>query len=467
MPRAYPLEHYATLTISSDKLKAFLRFNNLEEDFSCSYAELGELLKAHSIQHGVQVAVMAHIVSDPKYYTYNEGLIASGDAPKDGNDGSISFLYDMENKGRKPAEHIDGTVDYKELVNLKNVLKGQLIAERIPAEDMIPGKAVTGEQLFGKKGKEARFKVGKNVVIDGEQIKMYAAIDGIIAKTDRDKVNVFPVFEVNGDIDYNVGNIDFVGTVVIRGNILSGFRVKAAGDIRVIGGVEGAEVEAGGSIEIGAGILGNNKGFVKAGASIKTTFIQEGIVEAGENVNVSQSIMHSHVRARLSVICQGTKGLIVGGTIQAGERVVARTIGNPMSTQTNIEVGVMPELRNELQQLRGTLKSCSENLDKTEKALILLDQMAAAGTLTPDKLALRIKLVHTKRQGLEEVIELRQKVLEIEKTLDETENGSVDVMATIYGGAKIVIGRYTKFIKDPCQRVSFRYVAGDIAMVSN
>ena len=46
---------------------------------------------------------------------------------------------------------------------------------------------------------------------------MYAAIDGLVTKTDKDKLNVFPVYEVNGDVDYNIGNIDFVGTVVIRG----------------------------------------------------------------------------------------------------------------------------------------------------------------------------------------------------------------------------------------------------------
>ena len=71
---------------------------------------------------------------------------------------------------------------------------------------------------------------------------MYAAIDGLVTKTEKEKLNVFPVYEVNGDVDYNIGNIDFVGTVVIRGNILTGFRVKASGDIRVTGGIEGAEV---------------------------------------------------------------------------------------------------------------------------------------------------------------------------------------------------------------------------------
>ena len=50
--------------------------------------------------------------------------------------------------------------------------------------------------------------------------------------------------------------------------------------------------------------------------------------------------MHSNVRAGRTVKCVGAKGLIVGGLIQAGERVTASMIGNSMSTATVIEVGV-------------------------------------------------------------------------------------------------------------------------------
>ena len=41
-------------------------------------------------------------------------------------------------------------------------------------------------------------------------------------------------------------------------------------------------------------------------------------------------------------------------------------------------------------------------MDKTDKALTLLNQLAAAGQLCPDKVAMRIKLNHTKKQAIEE-----------------------------------------------------------------
>jgi uncharacterized protein (DUF342 family) len=140
-------------------------------------------------------------------------------------------------------------------------------------------------------------------------------------------------------------------------------------------------------------------------------------------------------------------------------------IGNSMSTATVIEVGVRPELRQELNELRANMRQLSENADKSEKALTLLDQMAAVGHLAPDKLALRIKLSSTKRQTLEELQAAKERVLEIEKTLEDATTARVDAVHTLWGGTKIVIGRYTRFVKDGSQRVSFRFSEGDIVMV--
>ncbi|MEB3101137.1 FapA family protein [Ferviditalea candida] len=461
-----PLEHYVSVNISNDKLHAFLRFVNPDEGLTVSLVELEKILEKNGIKHGVRYDVLAEIAKDPKAFYYSEIAVAAGTPPKDGADGMIRFQFNLDQDSQKPLEREDGTIDYHEVGALNNIHKGQLIAERIPAQEGVHGKAVTGETLFSKKGKEARFKIGKNVVADEQNQYLYAVIDGLLTKTEKDKINVFPIYEVNGDVDFKTGNIEFVGTVIIRGNVLTGFKIKASGDIRVIGSVEGAELEADGSIEITAGIIANNKGSVKAGKNVKTSFIQEGNVEAAEDIIVSQSIMHSHIRAGRNVICLGSKGLIVGGVIQAGEKVTARTIGNNMSTPTSIEVGVLPELRSELVQLKKETQALYENLDKTSKTLILLDQLASAGQISPDKLALRSKLSNTKRQQTDEMNELKERILEIEKNLEDTSKAEVKIVSTIYGGSKIVIGRYTRFIKDATQRAVIKMADGEIVMRS-
>lgn len=464
MTTAEHLQNQLIVQLSPDKLSAHLVFSVADEKFDCTLPQLEEFLRSHGINHGLNVETLNQIVKLPSRFFHGQTLVAQGEAPMHGEDGFIRFAYDMSDGEYRPVELEGGKIDFKEVSKLKNVKRGQLIAEKVKAKPGKDGIAVTGEPLPCRVGKEAYFKLGKNVVLNPEQSALYAAIDGLISITDKAKINVFPVYEVNGDVDYKVGNIDFVGTVVIRGNVLTGFRVKASGDIRVVGGVEGAIMETDGSIEITGGVLASNKGYIKAGKNVKCSFIQDGNVSAADDVIVSQSIMHSQVRAGRNVICSGVKGLIVGGSVQAGDRVVARTIGNTMSTATVIEVGVRPELRSELLEKRSQIKALNDNLDKTEKALVLLDQLAAAGQLTPDKMAMRVKLGSSKRATAEEISEHKERVYEIEKSLEDTDRAKVDAVNVIYGGTKIVIGRYTRFIKDATQRVTFRYSEGDIVM---
>ncbi|NGZ75479.1 DUF342 domain-containing protein [Saccharibacillus alkalitolerans] len=460
------LDRHLVVAIEASKMSARLRFAKPEEGFACTEESLRQFLHDQNVRFGLLDEQIRRFAASPESYFFEEVEIARGTPAVDGRNGRIEMLFD-QNGEAKPAEKENGQVDYKELIRLSNVNKGQLLARRYPAEAGTPGTAVTGEEVPFKPGKEARFKVGKNVVVDENHTSMYATIDGMVSSTDNGKINVFTVYEVHGDVDYSTGNVDFVGTVVIRGSVLPGFRVKAAGDIRVRGGVEGAELFADGSIEISGGIIGYHKGIVKAGVNVTSSFIQDGNVEAGENVMVSQSILHSEVRAGKSVICSGTKGLIVGGHIQAGEGVTARTIGNSMATATAIEVGVLPNLRNELADLHKRLRETADNMQKTTQALGLLDQMALAGTLSPDKLALRAKLSVTKRQQEQDRAHTKERIFEIEQVLEDTGRAKVVVNDAIYGGAKIVIGRYTKFLKETTYKVSFQYANGDIVMSVN
>lgn len=466
MTQKIELKQHVKVLFSDDQSSAWIDLSNLTSELDFTEQDLNTFLLTEGITYGIQTGTIRAIAASPLNFYGQKILIAEGDAPEAGKDGMIQFLTSTDLTGeRRPLETGNGKVDYKEITRLNNVKKGQVIAKKTDPSPGKPGKNVKGDLIPFSPGKEARFKIGKNVVVSTEGNAMYASIDGLITTTENHRINVFPVFEVNGDVDYKTGNIDFVGTVVIRGNVLSGFKVKAAGDIRVIGGVEGAEVFAEGSIEVTGGIIGYNKGLVQAGVDVKSSFIQDANVEAGESIYVSQSIMHSSIRAGRECICAGTKGLIVGGLIQAGERVAARVVGNPMSTVTTIEVGVMPRLRNELTNLRHQQKGLSESIDKTAKALHLLDQMAAAGQISDDKMNMRMKLQVTHESSMQQMKENREHILDIEKVLEDTSKARVDVTRMIYGGSKIVIGRYTKFIKDTATLISFFYQNGDISMV--
>ena len=127
-----------------------------------------------------------------------------------------------------------------------------------------------------------------------------------------------------------------MGSVIVQGNVKSGFTINANGDLQVNGIVEAAEIVAEGDVIINRGIQGQGKGIIKAGRDFKVRYIENATVEAGENINIAEASMHSCLLAGKNIKLDGKKGLIVGGTAKAGEMVAKPWFSSV--TYTEIEV---------------------------------------------------------------------------------------------------------------------------------
>lgn len=459
--KLYSLE----LVLSPDRMQADLIIHAEYGQIGITEDEIRQFLQSQRVEFGILDHVIEQICDDPKRYVNQPQPIADGMPPVPGTDGRVEFTFQslMEDEP-KPKEMDDGRVDYYNIVNIPNVVRGQLLARKVPPTPGIDGCDITGAAVVAKNGKEVIIKPGKNVVLNEDKTLLYSAIDGQVSFSEDQKINVFPVFEVKGDVDFSVGNIDFVGTVVVRGNVPTGFRIKASGDIRILGSVEGADLEATGSIEIKSGIVAQDKGSVVAGNTIKTSFIQNGNVTAQGDVIVSQSIMFSNVRAGKSIVCRGPKGFIIGGTLQAGEKIVARVFGNASATPTVLEVGAKPELRNELAAIQRELQVLHENMRKADQGLNVLNQlMQATGDLTPDKRALQIKLTNTRLTMEKDIKKMDGRRQEIEKLIEGDSPAAVEILSIMYPGIKLVFGRMVRFIKQEFSRTRFVMIDGEIS----
>jgi uncharacterized protein (DUF342 family) len=447
------LAEMVKVKISRDKMEATMELA-LEGDVRVTYEELRGILEQNRITHGLDEELLREVAASPYLFVNEPLVIARGTPPIPGKDGQIEFLVQSSEK-KGPQEREDGSVDFYNVLQLLNVEKGQLLAKKIPPVKGTPGRNVSGEEVPAKEGKEARFQVGKNVLLDQEKKHAYAAMEGQVSITENGKLNVLSVFEVKGDVDFSVGNIDFVGSVVVHGNVHPGFTIKAGGDIRIAGSVESATLQARGSIEIRGGIIGHHKGTITAGVDVKAGFIQNAIVKAENDIIVSQMIMHSQVSAGHDVICKATKGLIVGGTVQAGEKVIAKIIGNAINTMTTIEVGANPALRGELQQLKKDIKQFAESIEKSDQGLRFLDQLALQGKLTPEKRAMQIKFTNAKLLAEKKLSQAKAKKNEIEEKLNGLEKARVECLGVIYSGTKLVFGNAIRFVKENHSKVAF------------
>lgn len=451
---------YIEITISKDNMYVDVIYSIYPKD-PLQVDDFLRFLKRENIVHGIDESLISQICLNPENFTGRKLRIAQGTLPVDGQDATIIYHFQDQQQDDKIDEN--ERVDFKNINNVYNVHAGELLATKTPPTLGTNGMDVYGKVLPARPGKNIPLRVGKNVVLDETGLKAFAVIDGQISITERDRLNIFPIYEVKGDVDYSTGNIDFVGSVLIRGNVLSGFSVRAGGDIRILGEVEAAELEANGSIEIRSGIVGQGKGFVRAGHNIVASYLNQANVSARNNIIVG-SILHSNVRAGKKIVCTKGKGIIIGGNVQAGEMIEVNVIGNISQTPTNLEVGILPDLLNEYNSIKQKLTSIEQDIDKANKSLQLLNrQLVMDRYLPPEKMELRNKLSNTVQSLQSSYNELQERKSEIEVSMEMTEDAGVDVYNIAFPGTKIVIGKYVRHLKLEHRRISFRLREGDIA----
>lgn len=460
------------VTVEQGGVSAFLTMSEtlMQENElpSLSYDTLADFLRGNGVSYGVDIVACQQMIMNPRGFIGLKTKVASGKEPINGQDAIIDILLE-NNQNQIPRMLEDGRVDFFDLGVVRTVRAGQHLATKTPSTEGMQGVSVSGAPLMAKPGRDKRLPVGKNTVVSEDGLQLFADTDGHVSYSPADsKINVFDVFTVNGDVDFSVGNINFLGNVKINGNVLPGFQIIAAGDIEVTGNVDGAVLEAAGDIVIRGGVHMRSQGLIKAGGTVRSRFSQGANIEAGVDVIIRDSIMHCNVSAGRNVYTEAQKSVIVGGLIRAGEEIRTRTLGSPMQTPTEIEVGVHPHLRAEMGQLHERLKGLQQNMDKTKKALVLLDNMAGiANQLPPEKEAMRQKLSVTYQHYLQEEEELMYRRSEIEATLLDTSMAKVYCLEVIHAGVKLTLGQYVTYIRDTYQNpVLFKIVDGEISSQS-
>jgi uncharacterized protein (DUF342 family) len=412
-------------------------------------------LRNNRVVYGIKEDVLQEFTDKPKYKEMV--LVAEGSRPVNGRDAYIQYNFDTDQSKIKLKEGTNGRVDFKELNIIQNVVEGQPLARKVPAERGVPGKTVTGKVIPAKNGKDIPMPLGKNVHVGDDQLTIIADMNGQVVISGG-KINVEPVYTVQGDVNLRTGNIIFLGTVIITGNVEDGFSVKAAGNIEVHGTVEKAELDAEGDIIVHQGITGKSSGFVRAGRSIWARFIENAIVEAGNMVVVSDGIINSQVNANKSIICQGKRANIVGGRLRAAEEINAKVLGSPVSgTETICEVGFDPKSKEKLDQLLVKKDSLDKQLEDIELNLrTLISIKKQRKSLPEDKEAYLQELMERRQFMIRDIQAVTEEITSIQNYLNTLKvRGKVSASSKVYPGVKIIIRDAKEDVKNEYRAVTF------------
>ncbi|OPX44562.1 hypothetical protein CLHUN_15560 [Ruminiclostridium hungatei] len=447
-----------SVTVSPDELKAFITLFPGEENSGVSRADIVSALQGQRIVYGIREDVIDACCSNP---IYNESIcVAEGLPAQNGRNGSVNYHFDTT-VDKTPTVLEDGRINYRELNLIQSVKQGQLLCTVVPPVMGIQGMTVKGKPIPAVNGKPAVLPRGKNVHSSEDGQSLYASTDGEVEYLDTTKVSVYTNHEIPADVDNSTGNINFVGSVIIKGNVLSGFSVEAGGNVEIYGVVEGATIRAGGNIILRRGMQGMGKGTLIAGGDIVARYIEYSNVEAQNNIQ-SEAVMHSNVKCGNKLELTGRKGLLVGGTCKVGKIIVAKVIGSHMATVTDLEVGTDPTVRERYKQVKEELTSGESDVKKADQAITILKKLEGMGALTPDKQEILTKSVRTKIYLSSRLEELKREMLVLDEKLQMEVSGKVRCLNTIYPGVKVTIGTCMMYVKESLQYCTLYRDGADI-----
>ncbi len=412
-------------------------------------------LRNNKVIHGVNDEFLRDFCDRPVYKEMT--LIAEGSRPVNGRDAYIQYNFETDQSKVRLKEGANGKVDFKDLNIIQNVVMGQPLARKLPAEIGTPGKTVTGKIIPAKNGRDIHLPLGKNVHVSEDESTIIADMNGQVVIVSA-KINVEPVYTVQGNVNLKTGNIIFLGTVLITGNVEDGFSVKAAGNIEVHGTVEKAELDAEGDIIVHQGITGKSAGMIRAGRSIWARFIENAVVESGNMVVVSDGIVNSQVDAEKRIICQGKRASIVGGRLRAAEEINAKTIGSPMSgTETICEVGFDPKGKEKLNKLISAKDAAQKQLDEVQLNLqTLINIKKQRKSLPEDKEAFLHELMDKRQHLIEDVRKITVDLEEAQNYLNNLKTrGKVSASQKVYSGVKIIIRDVKEDVRTEYKAVTF------------
>lgn len=343
------------IKISPDKLKAYLIVESKDELKGRSIDEILNFVRSNGVAYGIKIAEIENLVENP---VEGEILIAEGNPPVDGKDGYISFAFDMSKK-----------------TLIRNVKSGERIGMIHPPTSGVDGIAVTGEILKAKSGNPVQnVFLGQNVsFLNSDNSVIVATADGNLSLSEEGVIEVSPILKVDGSIDVNFGEVNFVGTLIVTGDIKSGARVKVGKNLEVYGNIEDADVEVKGNALIGGGFIGYGKGKLYVHGDVSLRYITNQNLIADGNVTIKREAINANIVCGGKIIAKDA--VIIGGTIMSKGEIEVKTVGGAEYTRTVIIVGRRDMQAEKLKKVTAEIRRLESYLEGIKDEIYALARL--------------------------------------------------------------------------------------------
>ena len=431
----YPVDGSIVVTVTTDFRDAFLSiYPPVNGGKKMTYDDVMDALTAKGVRYGIKHEDIRRMIDDDEYDS--QIVAAHMKAPVDGIDGKVRLLYstevDLKPKSSDSEGDDGGIVDLKDLGYVRIVDEGTVIAEMTPPTEGIPGIDVRGVEIRQTKGRKVDYKLGENTVLSEDGTKVIAAQTGHLVY-EKGGFAVKTTLVIPRNVDSSIGNINFLGDVVVKGEVCEGFKISSGKSVVVTGNVNGAVIEAGEEVVSKRGIINST---ITAHKNITALFCEFSKLTCDGDLS-SQSFLNCEVYCA-GVMTAGKR--LIGGKYICLHNLEAGSIGNSSYIPTDVILGDNAILSEDKKELERQIASADSDIAKCTQVIDFLSGKKKELKRLSDEneellgkmLKSRIQLQHTKKQ-------VTKQIAEIDKKLENIQYYQVECRGTIFPGSRIVI----------------------------
>jgi uncharacterized protein len=357
--------------VTLDRLKMFVDCQRLGGEEDHKPVSKDELLEMLNPAHGpfLHQDILESIVHDLNArQEVKHRRIARGHPAVDGKDGWLELLV----KKYQPMKK-DTPIEFRTPRSIHffdNVERNSTVGRLHHPQEGVDGVDVLGQPVKAKTGKPLRVLVDKSLHIlepgAGENYQQIVAQVAGYLFEEAGKLSVREQMVIEGDVGFKTGDIDFVGSLVVEGNVLKDFKVKARQDVEVKGnaihcsvssslghvtirgsayGAEAVKQSAHDHAARSADYPGESSrrahpallpggALFRAGGEFIATTVQSTSVEADGTIGILNEASNALLRTKRAVLLP--QGHLFGGAAYVVEGVEAKVIGTKLGSSTEI-----------------------------------------------------------------------------------------------------------------------------------
>ncbi|WP_046006226.1 DUF342 domain-containing protein [Pseudoalteromonas rubra] len=439
------------VALSEDKMQAIARLTTAQGGKMISLEDAKRAIVKVGVTRGYKQVYLENLLKQQLESPPGSevtGIVAQGRPPENGTPAKLMpHVQTLKERLKQPKLREDGTVDMRDFGALASVAPGTLLVTQRPATPGKEGFTVTGDSIAPKPGDSFQLMAGEGTEISPTNpLQLVSTIAGCPSDIPNG-MRVDDIFTI-ADVNVRSGHIEFSGSVLVTRNVDPGMKIKAHGDITVMGTVESGELISDGNIEVRGGVIGHldhsndDQGLtcrLIAKGDVQITHGQYTYLE-GQNVFIQKQSNHCDIKARnlLQVgLDESPKGKLIGGTIFDAKMLVAGEVGSSSGATMAIYLARSGmEITERTDLCLKELSQTDEQINNLQKAVEKADHVKDA----EKKKTLLAKIGATQQHYCKQAEALEHQLSELDHTLhDLLDNTQLVVNTSLHSGVEIHI----------------------------